>query len=154
MLKSYIIRIHSAKLRNQQLYINSIPGFTWVSPVFPLLSSFCSRINPKVVCTLSHFSHVRLFATLWTAARQAPLSMGLSRQEYWSGFSISSCRGYCHTPPDLVHQCFNRETVTVGCGGGHVYIGPSLSLILQVIFPLCMSLCPNFTPDKDTIILD
>ena len=33
----------------------------------------------------SHFSHVRLFATLWTVARQAHLSMGFSRQEYWSG---------------------------------------------------------------------
>ena len=30
-------------------------------------------------------SHVRLFATPWTAAYQAPLSMGFSRQEYWSG---------------------------------------------------------------------
>ena len=29
-------------------------------------------------------SHVRLFATLWTVAHQAPLSMGFSRQEYWS----------------------------------------------------------------------
>ena len=34
---------------------------------------------------LSHFSHVWLFVTSWTAARQAPLSMGFSRQEYWSG---------------------------------------------------------------------
>ena len=30
-------------------------------------------------------SHVRLFATPWTAARQAPLSVGFSRHEYWSG---------------------------------------------------------------------
>ena len=30
-------------------------------------------------------SHVQLFLTQWTAAPQAPLSMGLSRQEYWSG---------------------------------------------------------------------
>ena len=30
-------------------------------------------------------SHVRLFATQWTVAHQAPLSMGFSRQEYWSG---------------------------------------------------------------------
>ena len=30
-------------------------------------------------------SHVRLFATPWTAAYQAPPSMGFSRQEYWSG---------------------------------------------------------------------
>ena len=35
-------------------------------------------------CVLSHFSHVQLFATLWTA-HQAPLSTGFSRQEYWSG---------------------------------------------------------------------
>ena len=37
------------------------------------------------VCALSCFSRVQLYATLWTAARQAPLSMGLFRQEYWSG---------------------------------------------------------------------
>ena len=34
---------------------------------------------------LSHFSCVRLFETLWTVAQQAPLSMGFSSQEYWSG---------------------------------------------------------------------
>ena len=34
---------------------------------------------------LSHFSPVQLFATLWTLACQAPLSMEFSRQEYWSG---------------------------------------------------------------------
>ena len=36
-------------------------------------------------CVLSCFSHVWLFATLWTVALQAPLSLGFSRQEYWSG---------------------------------------------------------------------
>ena len=36
-------------------------------------------------CMLSCFSSVRLFATLWTAAHQAPLSMEFPRQEYWSG---------------------------------------------------------------------
>ena len=36
-------------------------------------------------CMLSHFSCVQLFATLWTVALQAPLSLGFSRQEYWSG---------------------------------------------------------------------
>ena len=34
---------------------------------------------------LSHFSCVRLFVTLWTGACHVPLSMGFSRQEYWSG---------------------------------------------------------------------
>ena len=33
---------------------------------------------------LSRFSFVQLFATLWTVACQAPLSMGFSRQKYWS----------------------------------------------------------------------
>ena len=34
---------------------------------------------------LSGFSHVRLFSTLQTVAPKVPLSMGFSRQEYWSG---------------------------------------------------------------------
>ena len=43
---------------------------------------------------LSHFSHVQLFATPWTIAHQAPLSMVFSKQEYWSGFP-------CPPPGDL-----------------------------------------------------
>ena len=35
-------------------------------------------------------SCVRLFVTLWTVAHQAPLSMGFSRQEYWSGLLFPS----------------------------------------------------------------
>ena len=46
------------------------------------------------VCVLSCFSHVRLFATPCTAARQAPLFMGFSRQEHWSGLP-------CAPPGDL-----------------------------------------------------
>ena len=42
-------------------------------------------ILPMQACMLSCFSHVPLFATLWTVACQAPLSMGFSRQEYWGG---------------------------------------------------------------------
>ena len=36
------------------------------------------------------FSHVQLFGTPWTVACQAPLSMGFSRQEYWSGLPFPS----------------------------------------------------------------
>ena len=36
-------------------------------------------------CVLSRFTRVRLIATLRTIALQAPLSLGFSRQEYWSG---------------------------------------------------------------------
>ena len=42
----------------------------------------------------SHFSCVRLFAVQWTVACQAPLSIGFSRQKYWSGLP-------CPTPGDL-----------------------------------------------------
>ena len=44
----------------------------------------------KPMCMLSRFSHVQLFATLWTVARQVSLSMGFSRQEYWSGLPFPS----------------------------------------------------------------
>ena len=43
------------------------------------------------------FSRVRLLATPWTAAYQAPLSMGFSRQEYWSGVPLPS--------PSLMIMC-------------------------------------------------
>ena len=36
-------------------------------------------------CVLICLSHVQLFATLWTVAHHAPLSVGFSRHEYWSG---------------------------------------------------------------------
>ena len=37
-------------------------------------------------------SHLRLSATPWTVAYQGPLSMGVSRQEYWSGVPFPSPR--------------------------------------------------------------
>ena len=39
---------------------------------------------------MKSLSRVRLFATLWTVAYQAPPSMGFSRQEYWSGLPFPS----------------------------------------------------------------
>ena len=46
------------------------------------------------MCVLSCLSCHQLFATLWIIAHQAPLSVGFSRQEYWSGLS-------CPPPGDL-----------------------------------------------------
>ena len=48
------------------------------------------------VCMLSHFGRVWLFATPWTLTLQAPLSMGFSRQEYWSELPCPPPRD----PPD------------------------------------------------------
>ena len=47
-------------------------------------------------CMLNHFNCVQLFATLWTIACQALLSMGFSRQEYWSWLP-------CPSPGDLLY---------------------------------------------------
>ena len=62
------------------------------SPHF--LSAYYVTGTVLVVCVLSCFSSVWLFATLWTIASQAPLSMGFPRQEYWSGLPFA-------TPGDL-----------------------------------------------------
>ena len=50
-----------------------------------ILIPFCLLCALFCTCVLSRFSHVQLFATPWTVAHQAPLSMVFSRQEYWSG---------------------------------------------------------------------
>ena len=47
-----------------------------------MLSS-CS--HKKYCIRMCSLSRVLLFVTQWTVARQAPLSMGFSRKEYWSG---------------------------------------------------------------------
>ena len=56
----------------------------------------CSPSVPSILhwkmllLPLSRFSHVRLCATQWMAAHQAPLSLGFSRQEHWSGLPFPS----------------------------------------------------------------
>ena len=44
----------------------------------------------QAACVLSCFSCIRVFVTLWTVARQAPLSIGFSRPKYWSGLLFTS----------------------------------------------------------------
>ena len=47
-------------------------------------------MKSEVKVKVKSLSHVQLFATPWTVAYQAPLSMGFSRQEYWSGLLFPS----------------------------------------------------------------
>ena len=54
---------------------------------------FMSAAVPLPSCVLSRFGHVRLCVTPWTAAHQAPLSMGFSRQE--------DCSGLPCPPPEI-----------------------------------------------------
>ena len=46
----------------------------------------------KVKVRVKSLSHVQLLATPWTAAHQAPPSVGFSRQEYWSGVPLPSAK--------------------------------------------------------------
>ena len=55
----------------------------------PLPGKISTRCN-KHVCVLSHYNLVRLFATPWTVAHEAFLSMGFFRQGYWSGLPCPS----------------------------------------------------------------
>ena len=71
-------------------------------------------------CIQSHFSCVQPVATLWTAARPAPLSMGFSRQEYWSGLPYPPPEGLPNpgiepaslTSPTLAGMFFATGTTT------------------------------------------
>ena len=60
----------------------------------PKLGKNTHRVLILQCPVLSHFSCVRLFASPWTVAHQAPLSVGFSRQGYWTGLP-------CHPPGDL-----------------------------------------------------
>ena len=67
-----------------------------VSTVSPSICHEVIGLDPYKIINeyymLSRFSRAWLFATSWAVAHQAPLTMGLPRQEYWSGFAISSSR--------------------------------------------------------------
>ena len=65
--------------------------------------------HPNIRLLLSHFSCVQLCATPQTAAHQAPLSLGFSRQEYWSGVPLPSPKVrlvFCNKS----FLCFNFHT--------------------------------------------
>ena len=53
--------------------------------MYKILFIFQSYLTYAFCTCAQILSPVRLFGTPWTVARQAPLSMGFSRQEYWSG---------------------------------------------------------------------
>ena len=80
------------------------------------------------VCMLSCFSRVRLFATLWTVAHQAPLSMGFSRQEYLSGLPSPSLGGLPDPgmePSSPASLALQAESLLLGHGGSlHTHIHP------------------------------
>ena len=75
----------------------AIVGTTWNTLCFtkPFGLKWLRKPSPcehqsGLLLLLNHFSRVRLCATPWMAAHQAPLSLGFSRQEHWSGLPFPS----------------------------------------------------------------
>ena len=73
-----------------------VPGILQARTLEWVAISFSSAWKWKV--KVKSLSRVWLFATPWTAAHQAPPSMGLPRQEYWSGLPLPSSRILPTTP--------------------------------------------------------
>ena len=79
-------------------------------------------------CVVSQFSHVQPFKTLWTAALQASISMGFSRQEYRSGLPCPSLEDLPEpgrkpvslTSPAMAGGFFTTSTTCLeGCKGNN-----------------------------------
>ena len=67
---------------------SAVPGILQARTLEWVAISFSNAWKRKV--KVKSLSHVRLFATPWTAAYKAPPSMGFSRQQYWSGLPLPS----------------------------------------------------------------
>ena len=77
---------------------------------------------------LSHLIPVQLFATLWTIAYQAPLSMGFSRKEYQSGLP-------CPPPGDLPNPGIEpRSLVSPAFPGGFFITSTTWEALTQSTF--------------------
>ena len=90
---------------------NISPSLTYFTPYDNLMD--------VPACMLSHFSRVQLFVTLSTVARQAPPSVGFSRQESWSGLPRPS-------PGDLPNP--GTEPASLALAGGLFTTGTAWQL--------------------------
>ena len=79
---------------------------------------------------LSHFRHPCLCVTLWTIANQAPLSMGLSRQEYWNGLS-------CPSPGNLLDPGIEPTSLKSLALAGRFFIPSTTWEADWITKPLC-----------------
>ena len=78
-------------------------------------------------------SRVRLLATPWTAAHQAPLSMGFSRQEYWSGVPLPLEEGHYSIIQDFDHIALIKMKVLLAKGKEKMGIGMAPKSVCQIL---------------------
>ena len=115
-----------------------LPGLSLisVSQAGLLTNSVC-----VCVCVLSHFSCVCFFATPWTVVSQAPLCMGFSRLEYWSGLP-------CPPPGE---SSLLRDRTCVSCTAGGFFTAepqgkPTDYQYLHYIDKSCQGACVRIHP--------
>ena len=109
---------------------SAVPGILqartleWVAIAFSIVWKWKVKVKS--------LSHVRLVATLWTAAYQAPPSMGFSRQEYWSGLPL----------PSLMSFTDDIKKLTAN---------PIICIVLAYEFFMCITLPPVINGSHSTL---
>ena len=90
-----------------------------------------------VLCAvLSHCSCVLGFAILWTVARQAPLSMRFSRQEYWSEMPLPSPEDFPHPRIESESPTLQADSLPSESSGKPKNTRMGCHFLLQGIFPI------------------
>ena len=115
----------------QILYQLSYQGSPTGSEIQKWTDMYIGNTEVKLcVCVLSHFSPIWLLATPRTVARQAPLSTGSSRQEYWSGLPCPPSRGSAQTRDWTSVSCIS--SITGGFFTPEPLGKPSKSLLITI----------------------
>ena len=107
-----------------------VPGILQERTLEWVAISFSSAWKWKV--KVKSLSHVRPLATPWTAAYQAPLPMGFSRQEYWSGLPLPS-------PMTNLDSVLKRSDMA---------LLRKVHIVKAIAFPVVIYGCESWTTEK------
>ena len=119
-MDNLLLEVHAAAAKSLQSCPTLCDPIDGSPPGSPFPGMLQARTLERVAISFSNawkwkvkvksLSHVQLLETPWTAAYQAPPSMGFSRQEYWSGVPLPSPRGaYTHTQICIQGWCTKWE---------------------------------------------
>ena len=113
----HIVGVGNIRFNSKYFFPNDIRNLIVLSAPFVSTLTPWRTLFIKHAYVLSHFSCVQLIGTLWTVAHQALLSMGFSRQEYWSGL-------LCPPPEDLHNPGIEPESSSSPTlAGGSLKVG-------------------------------
>ena len=121
-----------------------IPGILQARTLEWVAISFSNTWKWKV--KVKSLSRVWLLATPWTAAYQAPPSMGFARQEYWSGVPLPSLDDIAASAKQSsATTCMERKSRKEGI---YTYIQLKVRLVKAVVFPVVVYRCESWTLKK------